>query len=140
MPNLMYSVHISSVTFHSLPPNSPSPIDAGPVALAQYTKLAPAACANCAPLGCCTASDTDRFGGIDTSISRWSRLIDPACTHLMRLRRLAQLCPAPAPNVATKHRATVFRHPNQVILAASNRVDATLVCFHPHNLSPQPAA
>jgi len=37
-------------------------------------------------------------------------------------------------NVAAKHRVTVLRHPDQVVLAVPNRVAATLVRFHPANL------
>src|SRR5712675_1310876 len=42
----------------------------------------PVACSLCElrPFMYCTARDTDRLGGIDTSMCTWSRLIDPACT------------------------------------------------------------
>ena len=50
--------------------------------------------------------------------------------HLMRLRSLPQQLAASVPNIAAKHRVTILRYPDQVILAVPDRMAATLVRFH----------
>jgi hypothetical protein len=69
----------------------------------------------------------DRLGGID---------IDRPCVHhhLMRSRRFAQQFATANPNVATQHRITIFRHPDDVVLAIPDRMAAPLLRFHPANL------
>jgi hypothetical protein len=59
-------------------PSSLGPTGAGPSGACASLRTRPSSLWELRPFRYCTARDTDRLGGIDSSRCTWSRLIDPA--------------------------------------------------------------
>ena len=132
---LIYSVHTSSVTLPLLAhPISPHPKVLAPVALPQYSELAQQFVR--------TATLQILDGARDREVRRYRDQhmdmipIDRSGMHhhLVRPCCLAQQFATSFADIAAQYLMAIFRHPNQMIFAVPDRVAATLVRFHPHNL------
>jgi hypothetical protein len=101
-------------------------------------RIRSAACVNSSPSRCRTARDTDRLGGIDSSMCTWSRLTarHESSLHARGASRATVL--GIVAQRSAQNRMPVLRHPDHMILAIPNRVAAALVRFHPATLSANP--
>ena len=116
---------------------SPSPTDAGPSNACAVRRTHSAACANCgpssvAPLATPTGSGTRQQHVDMVAIDR-----PLACTTISCARAVSRTVPGASPNVTAKHRVTILRHPDQVVLAVPNGMAATLIRFHPRQSTPE---
>ena len=68
-------------------------------------------------------------------VNRGAGIKEPRPLRSKRPRPSAEAAPKePKPGTTVKHRITVLRHPDHMILASQDRVAAVLICFHPANL------
>ena len=76
--------------FSSLSSVAYLPTDVGPSSAYVVCRTRSAACASCDPSDTAPRRDTDKLGGIDSSMCTWSRLTDPACTTISCARAVSR--------------------------------------------------